>query len=136
MDEPTVSRRGVLRTGGTLAGLATLGSLAGCSTLQDDGGDDGTPTESGPPPGRLGVVPDTAVAVVHADVAALLDSDDVTSTVDDLLTASAARMEATSLADLLDRVETQMGLDPRGVTELVGFAGLDDRLAGGVVWTD
>jgi FlaG/FlaF family flagellin (archaellin) len=125
MSDSSPSRRALLRTCGTLGGLAAAGSLTGCTGVLDS--DAGST--------KLDSVPSGATTVAYADVAGFLGDDDVRSNLNDRL--SGMELEVGSVADGLDRIESQVGLDPRGLTELLTFgeAGRDASF-GAIVWTD
>lgn len=129
MPEPAPSRRAVLRTGTALGSLAALGSLGGCVDML--GGDDGT--------GKLDTVPANATTVLYADVAGFLGDDGVRESLNEQLSglSSSADQVPDSVADALDRIESDAGLDPRKLNELVTFGevGSDDSF-GVVVWSD
>lgn len=133
--EPTSSRRGLLRAVGT---VAAVGALAGCSALDtgtDTDDESETPDGSAATPAALALVPDGAIAVARVDVAGLLADERVRSTVNDLLGA-ASTTRATTLAELLDRLERRTGLDPGKLSEVVGFGDFEGDPAGAVVDTD
>ncbi|MFD1586277.1 hypothetical protein ACFR9U_04745 [Halorientalis brevis] len=124
------SRRDVLRTGIALSGLATLGSLAGCTGLHDaenDQIDTPVPTESDESDDfdtALRRVPNRADAAVHADAETVLDDRGTERVVDAMLETQAKNSWYTGpedYAELLTRFETDTGLDPDGVRSVTPF---------------
>jgi len=131
MPESTPSRRAVLRTGGTLGGLAAAGGLSGCLGILGDG--------SGA--GRVDAVPEDATTVLYANVSGFLDDDSVRESIDEQIetfaSATGGSDSPDSVEGVLDQIESEVGLDPRELNELITFgeAGSSDSF-GAVVWTD
>ena len=131
MPESTPSRRAVLRTGATIGGLAAAGGLAGCLGILGDG--------SGA--GRIDAVPADATTVLYANVAGFLDDDGVRESINEQIetfaSATAGSDGPESVEDVLDQIESEAGLDPRGLNELITFAEVGESDSfGAVVWTD
>jgi len=119
------TRRRLLRV--TSAG--TVGCLAGCTGGGDDNGDR-TPTttagkKGGERPSELDVVPEGATMVAHVDVTTLLDSPVGESAIESALASVAAQQPTDggpeSYEEVLDTVETEWGLDPRGCSSVTAF---------------
>ncbi|MHB9287618.1 type IV pilin [Halobacteriales archaeon Cl-PHB] len=140
MADPSTTRRNVLRAG---TSLVALGALSGCSgPLGGDGSDgtnssDGGDGSDGESPGapRADRIPAAADTVVHLDVARLLDDDLVRQRFATALAQSSSGTDVT-LPEYLERVESQTGLDPRAVSEVLAFGSTDGALTGAVVWAD
>jgi hypothetical protein len=145
MTDEGCTRRRLLRAGGSLATLGATGLLAGCQTLFGGSRPTGETT-------ALQHVPETALLTVDVDLAALRSDEDLRAALDanlDLARRVSDRVPATTAA-ALDRVESAVGLDPRGVERVVGFgarepdpAATTDRIDpflggywGTVAWTD
>jgi len=131
MPEPTPSRRTVLKTGATLGGLAAAGGLSGCLGILGDGSGSG----------RIDAVPEDATTVLYADVSGFLNDESVRESVNEQIDTFASATGGSggpdSIEDALDEIESETGLDPRGLNELITFgeAGASDSF-GAVVWTD
>lgn len=124
----TVSRRALLRTGATVSGLGLLHALAGCQALGGDGASGAADAT------RIDAAPVGADAVVGLDVAALLADSPIREGIDRFLTEGPGPQ---TVEAALDRAESEGGLDPRGVRELLGFGTFREPSPNGaVLWTD
>ncbi len=122
-----VTRRGVLRTGATLASVGVIGSLSGCSDLMsddgdsdDDGGDDAT--------SAVDYIPGRANLVMSLSVTALLDDQAIRGAVNDALDRQSAEesMMPSTVSGALDMFEQEEGVNPRNVNEVVLFGETDE----------
>lgn len=111
MDEPSWSRRGVLRGA---AGTLAVGSLAGClDALPFVGGEDATVD--------LGPVPEDVDAVVRGDAATVLADEGFRSGLDGGIGTVVADGGPQSLGAFVDWLQAIYGLDPAGISRVVGF---------------
>lgn len=111
------SRRDVLRIGTALAGLTTLGSLAGCASQQDP---DQTPDGSE----QLTRVPAAADGTLHADAETVLSDRGTEHVVNAFLHVKAQRSWYSgpeSFEGLLSSFTDEIGLDAEGVTSTTPF---------------
>lgn len=127
-DEP--SRRDVLQTGAALSGLATLGSLAGCTGQQnpendedstEDGDGEETPDTGDSPLHR---VPESADAAAHGDAEAVLDDRGTERVVNAMLEMQAKKSWYSgpeTYEALLSRFSDDFGLDVDGIETVTPF---------------
>lgn len=122
MPEPSPSRRTVLRAGAALG----VGALAGCF---GDG-----PSDGGPSP--VDAVPSGAKFVIHADVEALLNDQQLRTRLNEFLAIGAERMGVgvPDVETALDEVETATGLDPRELRTATLFGGYAPTAPSGVAF--
>lgn len=106
------SRRRVLKLGG----LASLSALAGCSGIVGDDSDDGGPVAT------FDAVPAAADLIATVDVSRLLDDEQARERIETSMNDSGSfGMGPASVADALDSIETELGLDPRELSEMLVF---------------
>ncbi|WP_136718022.1 hypothetical protein [Halorientalis salina] len=132
--DPSHSRRTLLQASGALLGTATVGSLAGCSVLNDS-----KPDQTAG--GRADAVPDDASAVFYADADTLLADSELKAGIDDHLadlSATDGYSGPASVDEMLGTAEDAAGVDPTALSELLLFADVEgDAGYGGVlVWSD
>jgi len=130
-DSGDLPRRRLLRAGATLTALGVLGSFAGCQ--QRFTGDSG-PTGID----RVGLVPAEAEFVAGVDVTGMLETETFRETVNGTLAPYAGETGGpTDIEGALDQVETETGLDPRKLSEVLTFGVLDgESPAGAVLWSE
>ena len=129
MADELVSRRRLLQLGGAASAVA----LAGCSDdiLSDD---DSTGTATTSPD----VVPAGANLIASVDVNAALQDGTLRQQIDDALAEFDPMGEQVTIDDTLDEIESNLGLDPRRVSELLVYADVEAEKAALVVdagWT-
>lgn len=123
MSSRDVSRRGVLKTGATLASVGALGSLSGCSGLL---GGDGEPTENGDggnASGSAADIPARSNLILSLSIDGLLNDQAIRGAVNDALEEQAPEnsMLPSSVSEALDKIEEETGADPRKLNEIVLF---------------
>lgn len=129
MKRQALSRRDLVRTGSALTATAALGSLSGCLGLFDSNDDEEL--------GLVEHVPFGTTYAVHADVASVLDDEQLRAGLDEALpTDVEPYADAESVTELLDRAEDDAGLDVRAVSETLSFGGLALDDAATIVWAD
>jgi hypothetical protein len=120
------TRRDLLRG---LAGLGLAGSvgLAGCAD-----------TFGGTDDGRAEVVPAGVSRLGYANTGELLGDTALREAVEDALPDGGGLFgtPGPTIEGSLDRIETATGLDPRRLSEVVGFADPGGTGVGAVVWSD
>lgn len=123
MTDWSPSRRTVLQAGGAIGAAA----LAGCL---GDGGDGATVDPDAP----IDLVPAGSQFVIHADVATLLNDDQLRSRLNELLGAAGEQnpLGASDVQSALDRVESGAGLDPRALQTLTLFGGFGPEAPSGI----
>lgn len=136
MDEPSLSRRRLLQS----SGLAVVGGLAGCLT---DDAESETPTGTEDETflaSPLELVPEGVTTVARVDVASLLSATEMRAAINDLMGEMSATDSQVTVETALDNIEENSGLDPRQVTEVVGFGKFDSgSYVGGYLrseWTE
>jgi hypothetical protein len=108
------SRRRVLQLGG----LASLSALAGCAGIVGDDSDDG----DGEPVAAFDAVPADTDLVATVDVSRLLEDDQARGRIEEQMNDSGSfGMGPASVPEVLDGVETELGLNPREISELLVF---------------
>lgn len=129
MADELVSRRRLLQLGGAASAVA----LAGCS--DDILSDDGTGTATTSPD----VVPASPNLIASVDVNAALQDGTLRQQINDALAEFDPAMgEQVTVEDALDEIESNLGLDPRRVSELLVYADVEAEKAALVVdagWT-
>lgn len=117
MTERSVSRRSVLRTAGGLATVGALGSLSGCSQVQDSLG------VGGGGPSSIDTVPEDSQYVLEVDFTAIYEDEALREGVNEELTTVREEMQSDELpedvTDALDQIEDEAGLDPRSMSQAI-----------------
>lgn len=109
-----LSRRDALKAGIGALSVGALGSLSGCSSVLNG---------SGGSSGSMDDTPQNADFALLADFQALLDDDALRSQINTRLAELAGESEdaPTSIEDVLDDVQSDMGLDPRALKRTLLF---------------
>jgi hypothetical protein len=123
--EGSCSRRGLLRAGAGLTGLAAVGTLAGCQDAPIIGdGDAG---------GVIDDVPAASQFVLQAEVGAILEDQQLRDAVNALLSDADIAPETTAVSEILDEAEGEFGLDPRQAETMTVFGATEE--AAGYLYT-
>ena len=129
-----VSRRALLRSSAGTALLAVAAGLSGCADgslpFAGDGGGGG----------EIEDVPAGAQVVAHADLGDIVTDEQLQEDLDEFLQHSDWDAGPSSVQEGLDRLETQLGFDPRTLREVTVFGelpgGAGDPLAAAILRTD
>ena len=124
-----VTRRDVLQTGATLASVAAIGSLSGCSDLMSDDGDESNDDDSDDSTSSVAAdIPARANLVMSLSVTALLDDQALRGAVNDALAEQSTEesMMPSTVSGALDMIEEEGDVDPRNVNEVVLFGETDE----------
>lgn len=121
------TRRDVLKSGATLASVAAVGSLSGCSDLMNDDGDSNKEDGDGDTSAAADI-PARANLAMSLSVTALLDDQAIRGAVNDALSEQSTEdsMMPSTVSGALDMVEEEEGVDPRKVNEIVLFGETDE----------
>ena len=121
MGSRDVSRRGVLKTGATLASVGIVGSLSGCSGLLS--GDETVEDSAASASGRAADIPARANFAMSLSLDALLNDQAIRGAINDGLTTQSpdSSMMPASVTGALDVIEQESGVDPRKLNEVVVF---------------
>ena len=112
MDEPSWSRREALRGA---AGTLAAGSLAGCLDALPFVGGEGDATVD------IGPVPQGVDAVIRGDADTVLSDDGFRSGLDGGIGTVVAEGGPQTLGEFVDWLQNIYGLDPAGISRVVGF---------------
>ncbi len=117
-----------------MASLGLVGSLSGCSSVPivgDDGGGGGGGADD-----RINRVPEGSMFVVHVSVGEMLADDEVTQRMNELLQDQTTQEDQPqSIEDAFSEAESELGFNPRDVSEMLAFGNQEDETAGSILWT-
>jgi len=125
------TRRRFIRIAGSIVTAGATAGLAGCSGNNSivNGGDGGGSSSTE----VLNVVPADATSVNYVDVAGMIEDGNVELLVDTVLGIAEDQQSGydgpEDEKDVLDRIEDESGLDPRGMDEAVAFTKLPESSA-------
>jgi len=127
MADKKVSRRAVLQTAGGLTAVSALGSLSGCSTVSE-----AITGSSGK--AAISTVPEDSQFVLETDITALLGDSALKKGINEELASMREEMQSEDLPEdvtaALDKMEEEIGLDPRSVSQTVLSGTLDESSDG------
>lgn len=134
MYRPTTTRRRLLAAGGT----TSLAALSGCSgLLGDDSGGDSSDSNGGESGGDLDAVPAGTEFLVTVDVQRLLNDGLFAQRLREMGETDDVVGDVPTLDGLLMQVESEFGLDPRGLSTALLFATASgEGSAGAVIQAD
>lgn len=147
MNRPTTTRRRLLAAGGA----ASLAALSGCSGLlgddsgddsgdngdSDDGSDGNGDDTGGENASSLGAVPAGTEFLVAVDVQRLLNDDLLAQRLREMGEMDDVVGDVPTVDELLTQVESEFGLDPRGLSTALLFAtGGSEQEGGAVIQAD
>lgn len=121
MTQPPTTRRRLLAAGGA----ASLAALAGCSGILGDDDSDAS--------GDLDAMPADTEFIVSVDVQQVLNDDLLAERLREMGEMDGTVGEVPTMDELLDQVEAELGLDPRGLSTALLFATSSGDESGGAI---